>query len=192
MENWKQKAGLFLTSQAVSLFGSSLVQYAIIWYITLETQSGAMTTLATLCGFIPQVLISLFAGVWADKYSKKLLIILADGAIAVSTLIIAVLFLLSFDSMWLLFAVLAIRSLGSGIQTPTTTSFIPEITPEEHLMRVNGVNTTIQSVMLILSPAVSGALLANVELEYIFFIDVITAVIGISIFSFVKVSRQKQ
>lgn len=193
MENsWKQKVGLFLTSQAISLFGSSLVQYAIIWFITLQTQSGVMTTLATLCGFIPQVLISLFAGVWADRYNKKMLIILADGAIAFSTLIIAVLFLLGIDSIWLLFLVLVIRSFGSGIQTPTTTSFIPEIVPEKQLMRVNGVNTTIQSIMLILSPAASGALMANVELEYIFFIDVITAVIGISIFSFVKVDYRKR
>lgn len=191
-KNWKQKAGLFLSSQAISLFGSSLVQYAIIWYITLQTQSGVMTTLATLCGFIPQVLISLFAGVWADKYSKKMLIILADGAIACSTLIIALLFLSGIDAMWLLFAVLVIRSFGSGIQTPTTTSFIPEIVPEEKLMRVNGVNSTIQSVMLILSPAASGALLASVELGYIFFIDVITAVIGITVFSFVRVGRRKR
>ena len=190
--NWKQKVGLFLTSQAISLFGSSLVQYAIIWYITLQTQSGIMTTLATLCGFIPQVLISLFAGVWADKYNKKLLIMLADGAIAFSTLIIALLFLFGIDPMWLLFVVLGIRSFGSGVQTPTTTSFIPEIVPEHDLMRINGINTTMQSVMLILSPAVSGALLANVELEYIFFIDVITAVIGIFIFTFVKVDHKKK
>ncbi len=188
--NWRQKAGLFLSSQAISLFGSSLVQYAIIWYITLETQSGTMTTLATLFGFIPQVLITLFAGVWADRYSKKMLIILADGAIACSTLIIALLFLAGIDSMWLLFLTLGIRSLGSGIQTPTTTSFIPEIVPENKLMRVNGVNSTIQSIMLLLSPAASGALLANVELGYIFFIDVITAVIGISVFSFVKVEHR--
>lgn len=190
--NWKKQVSLFLTSQAISLFGSSLVQYAIIWYITLQTQSGVMTTIATLCGFIPQVLISLFAGVWADRYNKKLLIILADGAIALSTLIIAVMFLLGFDAMWLLFLVLAIRSFGSGIQTPTTTSFIPEIAPENSLMRINGVNTTIQSIMLILSPAASGALLANVSLEYIFFIDVITAIIGISILAFVKVEKKRK
>lgn len=190
--NWKKQVSLFLTSQAISLFGSSLVQYAIIWYITLQTQSGVMTTIATLCGFIPQVLISLFAGVWADRYNKKLLIILADGAIALSTLIIAVMFLLGFDAMWLLFLVLAIRSFGSGIQTPTTTSFIPEIAPENSLMRINGVNTTIQSIMLILSPAASGALLANVNLEYIFFIDVITAIIGISILAFVKVEKKRR
>lgn len=191
-KSWQQKTGLFLTSQAISLFGSSLVQYAIIWYITLETKSGMMTTIATLCGFIPQVLISLFAGVWADKYNKKMLIILADGAIACATLIIAVLFLLDISAMWLLLLVLAIRSLGSGIQTPTTISFIPEIVPEEKLMRVNGINSTIQSVMLILSPAASGALLSNVALEYIFFIDVITAVMGICIFSGVKVPYEKK
>ena len=190
--NWKQKTGLFLLSQAISLFGSSLVQYAIIWYITLQTQSGVMTTLATLCGFIPQVLISLFAGVCADKYNKKMLIILSDGAIACATLIIAVLFLSGLNSMWLLFLVLVIRSFGSGIQTPTTTSFIPEIVPENKLMRVNGLNSTIQSIMLILSPAASGALLSNVALEYIFFVDVITAVIGISVFSFVKVEPRKK
>ena len=190
--DWKRKAGLFLTSQAISLFGSSLVQYAIIWYITLQTKSGIMTTFATLCGFIPQVLISLFAGVWADKYNKKMLIILADGAIACSTLLIALLFLSGIDSMWLLFLVLVIRSFGSGIQTPTTTSFIPEIVPENKLMRVNGINSTLQSIMLILSPAASGALLANVELSYIFFVDVITAVIGISIFSLVKVEHRKK
>ena len=190
--NWKQKTGLFLSSQAISLFGSSLVQYAIIWYITLQTQSGVMTTLATLCGFIPQVLISLFAGVWADKYNTKMLIILSDGAIACATLIIAVLFLSGLNSMWLLFLVLVIRSFGSGIQTPTTTSFIPELVPENKLMRVNGLNSTIQSIMLILSPAASGALLSNVALEYIFFVDVITAVIGISVFSFVKVEPRKK
>ena len=133
-KTWKKKAGLFLTSQAVSLFGSSLVQYAIIWYITLKTQSGVMTTLATLCGFIPQVLISLFAGVWADKYNKKKLIMLADGTIALATLVIAILFLAGFDFIWLLFVVLCIRSFGSGIQTPTVTSFIPEIVPEQHLI----------------------------------------------------------
>ena len=122
-----------------------------------------------------------------------MLIILADAGIACATLIIALLFLSGFDAKWLLFVVLAVRSFGSGVQTPTTTSFIPEIVPEKSLMRVNGINTTIQSVMLILSPAVSGALLANVALAYIFFVDVVTAVAGIFIFSFVRVeSRRKK
>ncbi len=191
-QSWKKKMGLFLSSQAISLFGSSIVQYAIIWYITLQTQSGIMMTVATVCAFIPQVLISLFAGVWADKYNKKFLIILADASIALSTLIIAIMFFFGINDIWLLFAVLCIRSLGSGIQTPTVTSFIPEVVPENKLMRVNGINTTIQSIMLIVSPAISGALLANVDLQYILLVDVVTAIIGIIIFSLVKVHYPKR
>ena len=191
-ENWKKKISLFLTSQSISLFGSSLVQYAIIWYITLKTGSGVMMTIATLCAFIPQVLISLFAGVWADRYNKKYIIMIADGTIALSTLIIAIFFFSGINDIWLLFLVLGIRSLGNGVQTPTTTSLIPELVPESQLMRVNGINTTVQSIMLIVSPAISGALLANVDLQYIFLIDVVTAIIGISVFSFIKVNHQKK
>lgn len=190
--NWKRKAWLFLSSQAISLFGSSLVQFSIIWYITMETQSGTMTTIATLCGFIPQVLISLFAGVWADKYNKKVLIILADSFIACATLVIAILFFMGYHSIWLLFIVLMIRSFGGGIQSPAVSAFIPELVPENQLMRVNGINTTIQSIMLILSPAAGGALMANVDLEYIFFIDVLTAVIGVLILLFVKYDYKKK
>jgi DHA3 family macrolide efflux protein-like MFS transporter len=71
---WKKIFALFIISQAISLFGSSLVQYAITWYITLETNSGTMMTIAIVCGFLPTFLISPFAGVWVDRYNKKFLI----------------------------------------------------------------------------------------------------------------------
>ena len=77
--SWKKKAALFLSSQSISMFGSMLVQYAIIWYITLSTQSGAILTISTLAGFLPQIVISLFAGESADRYSRKFLIISAAG-----------------------------------------------------------------------------------------------------------------
>ena len=112
-ENWGKNITLFLISQAVSLLGSSIVQYAIIWYITLVSKSGWMVTVATLYAFLPQIVVSIFAGVWADRYNKKKLIMIADSAIAASTLAVAIAFLLGIDKMWLLFIVLAIRSLRS-------------------------------------------------------------------------------
>ena len=81
-ENWKRNIILFLSSQTISLFGSSLVQYAIMWHITLTTESGMMMTLFIICGFIPTFILSPVAGVWADRYNRKILIILADGLIA--------------------------------------------------------------------------------------------------------------
>jgi DHA3 family macrolide efflux protein-like MFS transporter len=91
--DWKRKIVLFLGSQTISLFGSSLVQYAIMWHITLETQSGAMMTIYILAGLLPMFFVAPFAGVWADRYSRRLLIILADALIAIATLVVALLFM---------------------------------------------------------------------------------------------------
>lgn len=181
--NWKSSIIRFLSAQTISLFGSSLVQYAIVWYITLTTSSGKMLMVSTLCGFLPQIGISLFAGVWIDRYNRKLMVMLSDTAIAAATLLLAVSFLAGYKSIWLLMAVLVIRSAGTGIQTPAVNALIPQIVPAEKLMRVNGINSTLSSVIMFISPAVSGAVLSVASLEATLFIDVVTAVIGVGITS---------
>ncbi len=183
-KSWKRNIIIFLLSQTLSLFGSSLVQYAITWYITLETQSGVMMTLSIICGFLPTFFLSPFAGVWADRFNRKILIILSDSLIAVSTLILAILFLTGHNSIWLLFAVSAIRAVGSGIQSPAINAFLPQIVPEDRLTKVNAANGTIQALIMLVSPMLSGALLTYTRLEAIFFIDVITAAIGVFILLF--------
>ncbi|WP_127813527.1 MFS transporter [Bacillus thuringiensis] len=187
--NWKTKIILFLTAQTISLFGSSLVQYAIIWYITLTTSSGMMLTISTVCGFLPQIAISLFAGVWIDRYDRKKMIMLSDGVIAIATLVLAVLFLTGYKSIWLLFIVLLIRSAGTGVQTPAVNALIPQIVPKDYLMKVNGMNSSITSLIMFLSPAASAAILSIASIEMTFFIDVITAMIGISIMFIIQVER---
>lgn len=178
---WKYKITGFLCAQTMSLMGSAIVQYAIVWYITLSTSSGKMLTISTLCGFVPQILISLFAGVWADRYDKKKLIMLSDAMIAVTTLILALLFMSGSKNIWFLFIALIVRSVGSGIQMPAVNAMIPRIVPGERLMRINGINGTLNSMILFLSPAVSAAVLSMASLEAALFIDVVTAVIGITI-----------
>lgn len=101
--NYKRDTFLFLSGQTISLFGSSLVQYAIMWHITLETKSGLMMTIFIICGFLPTFFLSPFAGVWADRYNRKMIIILADAFIAIVTLVLAILFMNGYDDLWLLF-----------------------------------------------------------------------------------------
>lgn len=122
-----------------------------------------------------------FAGVWADRYDRKMLIILADSLIAVATLVIAILFLIGYDSIWLLFVVSAVRALGAGIQMPAISAFLPQIVPEDKLTKVNATYSSLQSLVTLASPMLSGALLTIATLEAIFFIDVITASIAVSI-----------
>ncbi|KAA1191546.1 MFS transporter [Paenibacillus sp. B2(2019)] len=178
-DHWKRKITLFLTAQTISLFGSSLIQYAIIWYITLTTTSGVMMTISTVCGFLPQMAISLFAGVWIDRYSRKKMIMLADGMIAIATLLLAVMFLMGYNNIWLLYLILLIRAAGTGIQVPAVNALIPQIVPKDQLMKVNGVNSSISSLMMFLAPAAGGVILSISTIETAFFIDVMTAIIGI-------------
>ena len=191
--NWKKDIILFLSSQTISLFGSSLVQYAIMWYVTMNTQSGVMMTVYIICGFLPTFFLSPFAGVWADRYDRKKLIIVADSAIALSTLILAIVFMSGYREMWLLFVVAAIRALGAGVQTPAVGAFLPQIVPEDKLTKANAANGSIQSIIMLVSPMISGALLTKASIVTIFFIDIVTAFIGISILIiFLRVEAHKK
>lgn len=180
-KSWEKNIILFLLSQTISLFGSSLVQYAIIWHITLETQSGLMMTVSIICGFLPVFFISPFAGVWADRYNRKTLIVLSDSLIAVSTLVLAILFYLGYDALWMLFVASSIRAFGSSVQTPAIGAFIPQLVPEEKLTKINAANGSIQAMVTLVSPMLSGALLTLTNIEVIFLIDVVTAIVAISI-----------
>lgn len=190
--NWKKNIAMFMTSQAISLFGSSLVQFAIIWYVAKETQSGVMVTLLTLCGFLPQVFVSLFAGVWADRCSRKALIIAADAGIALFTLALVFIIMNTEDFFWALLVVSAIRSVGAGIQTPAVSAMIPQLVPPDKLMRVSGINGSVQSMINLVAPAVSGAMLSWGAFHNLMLVDVVTAAIGISIFLMVPVEKHRK
>ena len=182
--NWKKNAALFMTGQALSLFGSMLVQYAIIWYIVLNTQSGVMMTVFTVTGFLPMFLISPFGGVWADRHSRKLIINIADGAIAFASLVVAFLLLAGYNHFGILLICAAARSLGQGVHSPASGAYIPQIVPQEQLTRVNGIQGTINSVCTFAAPMLSGFLMTFTPLHIMFFLDVITASAGIGILIF--------
>lgn len=195
-KGWLRDVVLFLSGQTVSLLGSMLVQYAIFWYLTITYQSGSIMMLAALFGFLPQAVVSIFGGVWADRHNRKYLIIAADASIALTTLVLAAAMLGGFTELWLIFGALAIRSAGAGIQTPAVSALIPQITPRPNLIRVNGINASIQSAMALLAPATAGALFAwaaandggtGAALIPIFFIDVVTAAVGIVLLALIHV-----
>jgi DHA3 family macrolide efflux protein-like MFS transporter len=186
--NWKKNMILFLGSQTISLFGSSLVQFAIMWYITLQTKSGVMMTIYIICSLIPTFLLSPFGGVLADRYNRKTLIVLSDSLIALVTLLLAILFLSGYNAFWLLFVVSVVRAIGTGIQTPAIGAILPQLVPEEQLTKANGAYGSIQALVMLLAPMASGALLGIVSIETILFIDVITALIAVFIlFKFLRV-----
>ena len=192
--NWKRRTLLFLSGQCITLFGSMIVQMAIIWYVTLKTSSGGWVAAFTICSYLPQFLISFFAGVWADRYSRKKLILLADGVITIATLIMFVIMPMFSSDLVLLSALLIIsivRSIGAGIQTPAVNAVIPQLVPEEYLMKYNGINATMQSIVQFAAPAVAGTVLSIGTFRSTLFIDIVTALIGIGLLSCVLLPKQE-
>lgn len=181
MPGWKRRIAIFMTGQTISMFGSFLVQYAILWHLTLSTKSGVVLALAAIFGFLPQAIVSVFAGVWADRMNRKVMIIISDSSIAIATVLLAIFMMTGVRDLWLIFLVMAIRSTGAGVQMPAVSAILPQIVPTEHLMRINGINSSIQSIMGLVAPIAAAAVYANWSIVPIFFIDAVTAVIGISL-----------
>lgn len=190
---WKKKTILFLTSQCITLFGSTLVQMAVVWYATMQTSSGSWVAAFTICSYLPQFLISFLGGVWADRYSRKKLIIGADTVIAVVTLMMMLIIPhISSDTVLLsgLLIMSILRSLGAGIQTPAVNAVIPQLVPAEQLMRYNGINATMQSIVQFAAPAVAGVIFSISTLQSTLLIDVLTAVLGIGLLVCILLPKQ--
>ena len=192
--NWERKTVLFLASQCITLFGSMIVQMSIIWYVTLKTSSGGWVAAFTICSYLPQFLISFFAGVWADRYNRKKLIVLADGVITIATLIMFLVMPMISSDFVLLSALLVIsivRSIGAGVQTPAVNAVIPHLVPAEYLMKYNGINATIQSIVQFIAPVVAGTVLSIGTFRSTLFIDIVTALIGIGLLSCILLPKQE-
>jgi DHA3 family macrolide efflux protein-like MFS transporter len=150
-----------------------------MWYVTLSTQSGIMMTIFVLTSFVPSILISPFAGVWADRLNRKKLMIIADLSIAAVTLLISILFFMGIRDIWIIFVVSIIRAFGQAVHQPAVSAVYPQIVPPEYLVKVQGIAQGIQSSSMIIMPLLAGLLLATIPLEYILLIDVITAIIAV-------------
>jgi MFS transporter, DHA3 family, macrolide efflux protein len=184
---WKKRVAIFMTGQTVSMFGSFLVQYAIMWHLTLTTKSGLVLALAAVFGFLPQAIVSIFAGVWADRVNRRKMIMISDSTIALSTLGLALLMLSGIDDLWLIYLVMAVRSVGAGVQMPAVSALLPQIVPSDKLMRINGINSSIQSALGLLAPVAAAAVYSTMSIVPIFFIDVVTAIIGVGLLATISV-----
>ncbi|MDD3790246.1 MAG: MFS transporter [Synergistaceae bacterium] len=191
--DWQKRILLFLTSQCITLFGSTLVQMALIWYATMQTSSGVWVAAFTVCSYLPQFLISFIGGVWADRYRRKKLIIGADLLIAFVTFVMVLAIPHISSEPALLGGLLVmsvIRSLGAGIQTPAVNAVIPQLVPEDQLMRYNGINATMQSIVNFAAPATAGAVFAISTLRTTLMIDIVTAILGTGLLSCLALPKQ--
>lgn len=177
---WQRTFFLIWVGQAFSLLGSELVQFALVWYLTKTTGSASVLALASFVALIPRVLISPFTGALVDRWDRRRTMILADAGIAAATMALAAVFFLGRVQVWHIYAIMFIRSLGSGFHWPALQASISLLVPKDQLSRISGLNQTLRGTLGILAPVFAALLLDYLPMFGILSIDVLTAILAIS------------
>ncbi len=142
--HWKTPFFIIWTGQQFSLIGSQLVQFALVWWLTKTTGSATVLATATLVAIIPQVVIGPFAGPLIDRFSRRNVMIIADGGIALPSAALPYLFFAGFAQVWHIYVIMIIRAIGGGFHWPTMTATTTLMVPDRHLTRIAGLNQTMQ------------------------------------------------
>lgn len=188
--NWKINFYTFLTGQFLTAVTSTVVQYAIIWYLTQKTGSATILSLAVLFGMMPTVLFSSFVGPLVDRLNKKLVLILSDLVVAAFALILALVGWLSGTfPMSFVFIVILIRATAQAFQMPTVQSMLPTMVPASEITRVNGQFGMVQAMNLVVAPALGIFLFSVIPIHWLILVDVIGAIIGTALLFKLKIEK---
>ncbi|MBE7533239.1 MAG: MFS transporter [Chloroflexi bacterium] len=178
--------------QAVSLFGSQIVQFALIWWLTKATGSATILAAASLVGLLPQVLLGPFAGVLVDRWPRRWVMFVADSLVALASLVLAYLFWSGAVEIWHVFALLFVRALGGAFHWPAMQASTPLMVPAEQLTRIQGLNQMLQGGMSIVAAPLGALLVSVLTMPALLAIDVVTALFAIVPLLFIAVPQPKK
>lgn len=187
IQDWRRTFITIWSGQAISILTSSVLQMAIVWYITQRTGSAALLSLATLIGFLPQALLGMFIGVYIDRYNRKTIMILSDLLIALAGMFLFVVGFFGEIPIWLIYVVLFFRSIGAAFHTPALQAVTPSIVPKNQLTQYAGFAQGFKSLSMVISPALAALLFSMWNLNIIILLDVFGALFATGVLALVKI-----
>src|SRR5210317_1695375 len=189
---WKKTFFTIWSGQALSILGSQLVQFALIWYLTVQTGSATVLATASLVGMLPNVVLGPFIGTLVDRWNRRRIMLLADSIEALATIALAVLFALEVVEVWHIFVILFIRSLAGAFHTNAMQASTSLMVPVEQLTRIQGLNQLLNGGLNIVAAPLGVLLLGMLPMQGILSIDVITALFAILPLFFVHIPQPER
>jgi len=180
------------TGQAVSLLGSQLVQFALIWWLAKTTDSATTLATAAMMSVLPAVFISPFAGALIDRWNRRIVVMVADAVIALATVVLALLYGLGVVQIWHVYVLMFVRATAGVFHWPAMGAATALMVPEEHLARVAGMNQTLLGAVGIGAPPLGALLLELLPMQYILAIDVGTAALAIAPLFFISIPQPER
>jgi DHA3 family macrolide efflux protein-like MFS transporter len=182
----------FFSGQQASMLGSSVVQFVIIWWITVTTGSALYLSAAMLAGFAPMIALAPFAGVLVDRVSRKVLIAVVDLLQALATVMLIALFSLGWISVWPVLLMLVLRSICQAFHVPAAEAIVPIMVPRDKLSRMNSLNYLLNGVMNLTGPIIGAVLLGFLRIEQALWIDPATFLVAIIPLLLIKIPSVRQ
>jgi DHA3 family macrolide efflux protein-like MFS transporter len=190
--HWKRRFYPIWVGQAFSLLGSRLVSFALIWYLADQTERGVVLATASLVGLIPELILMPFAGACVDRWNRRQILIIADGTIALATLVIALLVFTELITIWHIYLLMAVRSVAGAFHNPAMKASTTLLVPKERYTNIAGMNQLLDSLLEIATPCMGAIFLAMLGIGGVLLIDVLTAMIAIAPLFFYTIPQPEQ
>jgi DHA3 family macrolide efflux protein-like MFS transporter len=188
---WKSTFFTIWGGQAFSILGSQLVQFALIWYLTVQTGSATVLATASLVSMLPGVILGPFVGTLVDRWNRRWIMVIADSVVALASIILAVLFLLDIVVFWHIYIVMFIRSLAGGFHGNAMNASTSLMVPMEKLTQIQGINQMLNGGLNVVSAPLGALLLSIMPMEGVLAIDVVTALMAVLPLCFIRIPQPR-
>lgn len=179
---------LFL-GESVSLLGSIIVQFAIVWWLTETTGSSTVLASGSIFIMLPGSLFGPFLATLVDRMDRRMLLVVTDAIISLGTIFLVFMFWLDIIEIWHIYLVFGISSIFGNMQWAAVTAVTSSIVPDDQLQRVEGMTVTVQSLFNLAGPVLGAALVSLLPIYGVLSIDVITASIAILLLLTLKIPK---
>lgn len=176
---WLPLIATIWVGQAFSMLSSYAAAYAAVWYITQETDSALMLAVAGVCAYLPTGLLSPFAGVMADRYNRKTIMVAAESFVGIMSLVLGIIIFLGHATIGIILIMILARSAGNAFRAPTLAAAMPMMVPSKHLMRINTLDQLLMSLSAIISPALGIFLYTAIGFYSVMFLDALGAALAV-------------
>lgn len=176
---------IFWLSQAVSQLGSAMTSNALVLWAFNKTGSAMSMSLMAFCSYVPYILVSLFAGSFVDRHSKKKVMLMADLVAAICSLAVLLLWSLGSLNITHIYIVNAIIGFMNAFQQPASAVAVGQLVPREKLGRISGLNSFSSNLITVLSPIIAATVFAFGGIKIVLVIDFATFLFAFSILLFI-------
>lgn len=171
--NFKKFLLLWL-GELISTIGGGLTSFGLGVYIFQQTGSAASMALITLAGFLPTLLLSIPAGVLADRYDRRILMMIGDGCSALGIIYILICMLCGTASVWQIGIGVFVSAVFSSLLEPAYRATVTDLLTKEEYSKASGMVSIAGSARYLVSPILAGLLLSITDIKVLLIIDICT------------------